>query len=170
MQQGDEHQRCRRKLVLPQGFKKWIQVSGHVSLSQLLYLCLLRSLFRHKSIQSRTLLNLRRVFFTCVFITKRVQLVKQCFSDLIYVPRKDNFQSFTACIQISFQTGCYIEESVTIRATIGLEDCANVAHVTYMKIVSQQSDSILVFLHTLPSEFTYIVPLYNVDIIEKNIE
>ena len=38
-----------------------------------------------------------------------------------------------------------------------MEDCVSVAHVTFMKIVSQQSDSILMLLHNPSSEFTYNV-------------
>ena len=40
MQRGDGDQSCRGKLVRPQGLKKLIQISGHVSLFMLLYLCL----------------------------------------------------------------------------------------------------------------------------------
>ena len=71
---------------------------------------------------------------------------------------------------MSFQIGCSVEENVTIRTTKGLEDCVEVAHKTYMINVSQQSDKMFVFLHTPPNEFTYSVPLYNMDIIEKKIE
>ena len=70
---------------------------------------------------------------------------------------------------MSFQIGCSVEKSVTIRAKKGLEDCVNVAHVTFLIILSQQFDSILVFLHTPPSEFPYDIPLYSIDIIEQKI-
>ena len=50
------------KLVLPQDLKKWIQMSGHVSVSKLLHSSLGRSLFGHKWTRSRILLNIRRVF------------------------------------------------------------------------------------------------------------
>ena len=53
----------RRKLGSSTRFwKKWIQISGHVSRSRLLYLCLGRSPVRHKSIQSRRLLNFWWIF------------------------------------------------------------------------------------------------------------
>ena len=158
MQLGDEDQSCRRKLVLPHGLKELIQISAHASLTSLLHLCLWRFPFGHKSIQSRILPNFEQFLFTRVTNTKRVQLVKKSFSDLIYVPRIDIFYRFTACRQIWFQIGCSFEESITIRATKGLEDCANIVHVTYMIILSQQSDSILVLLHTPPSQFTKNIP------------
>ena len=82
----------------------------------------------------------------------------------------DIFHSFTACSQFSFQIGCSFEEIVTIRATKGLEDCVDIAHVTYMVLVSRQSDSVFVFLRTPPSELTYDVPLNIIDILEKNFE
>ena len=71
---------------------------------------------------------------------------------------------------MSLRIGCYIEESVAIGATKGLEDFNNVAHVTYMIIVSQQSDSILVFPHTPPSELINNISVYNIKIIENNVE
>ena len=61
------------------------------------------------------------------------------------------FHPFTSISQIPFQIGCSVEESVTIRATEGLEDSANIAHVISENIVSQQSDSYLVLLHIPPS-------------------
>ena len=61
---------------------------------------------------------------------------------------------------MSFQAGCSVEESVTIRATKGLEEGNFVAHVTYMIFVSQKSDSDLVLLQIPSSQFTYNVPLY----------
>ena len=51
-----------------------------------------------------------------------------------------------------------------------MEDCINVAHVTSMISVPQQSHSILVFLPTPSSKFNYNVTLYNIDILEKNNE
>ena len=68
---------------------------------------------------------------------------------------------------MSLQIGCTVREKATIRPTIGLDDCINVVHVAYMMFVSQKSDSILVFLHILTEELTYIGPLHNNDIIEK---
>ena len=62
----------------------------------------------------------------------------------------------------------FSKKNVTCKATEGLENCADVDHKTYMIIVSQQSDSNLVFLHSPPCEFTYIVPLYKIDITEEN--
>ena len=51
-----------------------------------------------------------------------------------------------------------------------MENRNNVAHVTSMTSVSQQSHSILVFAPTPSSKFNYNVTLYNIDILEKNIE
>ena len=70
---------------------------------------------------------------------------------------------------MSLQIECCVEESVTIRAIKAFWDCINVAHAKYMIIVFQQSDSIVVFLHTPPSELTYNVPLYNINIISISI-
>ena len=102
MQRGDEDQCCRGKLVLPQGFKKWIQISGHVSVSKLFYLGLWRFRPGHKTIRSRKLLKFWRVLVhsstwyrkspTCQreflgidirssdrhFFTRSLQLVKYC--------------------------------------------------------------------------------------------
>ena len=49
---------------------------------------------------------------------------------------------------MSVQNGCRVKESVIIKVTKALEDWSNVAQVTYMIIVPQRSDCILVFLHT----------------------
>ena len=105
-----------------------------------------------------------------VYSIPKIHLVKQSFLGLIYVLRIDIFHSFTACSQILFQIGCSIEESLILRATKGLENCVNDSRVTFMVIVSQQSDSIPMCLHTQSSEFTNYNPLYNIDITEKNIE
>ena len=107
------------------------------------------------------------VSFTHVLNRKRVQLFKYSFSDLTYIPRMENCHAFTAYSQVSFKTVCPVRKCVTIKATKGLEDNVSVTHVTYMIFVSQQSDSILVFLHIL---FTYKYTLYNIEIIEKSIE
>ena len=77
------------------------------------------------------------VLLTRVLNTKKVLLVKESFSDLLYVLRIDISHSFTACSQMSLQIGCSVEGSVTIRATKVLEDCGNVAQVTYRVCVSQ---------------------------------
>ena len=100
-------------------------------------------------------------------LSKRVS--RSCYT-LIYFPRIDFSHSFTACRQMMFQFRCSVEKRVTIRASQGSEDCVNVAHVTYMFFVSQQSNRNLVFQHTPSSEFTYTVHLYNIDIIEKDIQ
>ena len=39
----------------------------------------------------------QKFLLICVLDTEGVQLVKESFSDLIYVPRIDNFHSFAAC-------------------------------------------------------------------------
>ena len=62
------------------------------------------------------------------------------------------------------------EESVTNRTTKRLKDCNNVVHLTYMIIVPQQSDSIVVFLQTSPSKFSDNVTIHNIDIIQHNFE
>ena len=41
--------------------------------------------------------NFAKFLFTRVLDTEGVQYVKECFSDLIYVPRIDIFHSFAAC-------------------------------------------------------------------------
>ena len=54
---------------------------------------------------------------------------------------------------MTLQMECSVEKSVTIRAAERLEDCIIVAHKTFMNIVPQQSDSIVVYMHPflLPS-------------------
>ena len=71
-----------------------------------------------------------------VFNSERVQLVKEGFSDLIYVLRIDIFHSFTACSYMLLQIECSVEEIVTIMAAKRLEDCINVVHVAYVVVVS----------------------------------
>ena len=71
---------------------------------------------------------------------------------------------------MSLQIECSAEESVTIRTTKSLKDWINVAHITYMIIVPQQSDSIVVFLHTSSSKFSDNVAIHNIDIIQENVE
>ena len=72
----------------------------------------------------------------CVLDTERVQIVKESFTDLIYVPRIDIFYSFAASGLTSLQIECSAVEIVTIRATKRLKDCINVARLTYIIIVS----------------------------------
>ena len=48
--------------------------------------------------------------FTPVLDTERVQLVKESFSDLIYVPRIDIFHSFTAYSKMSLQIECFVKK------------------------------------------------------------
>ena len=71
---------------------------------------------------------------------------------------------------MSLQMECSVEKSVTIRVAKRLEDCINVAHITYMINVPQQSDSIVVFLQTSPSKFSDIVTNHDIDIIRHNVE
>ena len=61
-------------------------------------------------------------------------------------------------------------KSVTNKETKRLEGCLYVAHVIYLMNVTQQSDSILVFLQTPQSELRYNVPSYIINIIKENIE
>ena len=53
--------------------------------------------FGHKLIRSRILLSFWRVFLHSCSWYRKVQIVKDSFSDLIYVPQIDFFQPFTAC-------------------------------------------------------------------------
>ena len=62
------------------------------------------------------------------------------------------------------------EESVTIRATKILKDCINFAHIKCMIIVFQQTDSIVVFLHTSSSMLSDNVSIYNIYVVKQNIE
>ena len=113
---------------------------------------------------------LKKVCSLVCSILKKIQLVGERFLGLINVIRMEIFHSFPACSKISFQIGCSVEESVTIKAAKGLKDCVKVADVIYMIIKSQQYDSTLILLHTPPNKFNYIAPLYNIDIIEKIFE
>ena len=65
---------------------------------------------------------------------------------------------------MSLQIERSVEDSVTIRTTKSLKDCINFAHITYMIIVPQQSDSIVIFLQTSPSKFSDNVTIYNSNI------
>ena len=71
---------------------------------------------------------------------------------------------------MSLQIESSVEESVTIRTTKSLKDCIIVAHITYMIIVPQQSDSIVVFLQNSPSKFSDNVTIHNSDIVQHNVE
>ena len=51
-----------------------------------------------------------------------------------------------------------------------MEDCINVAHITYMIILSQQPDSFVVILHTSSSKFSDNVSIYNIYVAKQNIE
>ena len=71
---------------------------------------------------------------------------------------------------MSLQTEGSVEKSVTIRTAKRLEDCINVVHVAYEVVVSQQSHSIFVFLHTSFSKFSDNVAIHNIYIIQQNVE
>ena len=106
--------------------------------------------------------------FTRVPDWKGVQLVKESFLDLIYVPWIEIFNSFTACNWMSLQIECSVEKSVTIRTTKRLENGKNVVHVAYVVVASQQSHSIFALLYTSPSKFTGNVAIHNIYIIQQN--
>ena len=106
-----------------------------------------------------------------VFNSKRVQLVEQSFLGLIYVFRMDVSHSYTACSEMSSHKERSVEKSVTIRETKTLEDCINeVVDVAFVVVVSEQSHSVFVFLHTSSSRFSENVPIYNIYTIQQNIE
>ena len=71
---------------------------------------------------------------------------------------------------MSLQIECSVEKSVAIRAAKRLEDCINVVHVAYVVVVSKQSHSIFVFLHTSSCKFSDNVPIHNIYIIQQNVE
>ena len=71
---------------------------------------------------------------------------------------------------MSFQIGFSVKKIDTIMAMKRLVECVNAAHVTYMITEYEETDRILVFLHTPPSKFTFNVFLYSIEILEKNIE
>ena len=62
------------------------------------------------------------------------------------------------------------EENETIMATKIFKNCIIVAQKTQMNIVSQQSDSIVVFLHTSSSKFSDNVSSYNIYVVKQYIE
>ena len=71
---------------------------------------------------------------------------------------------------MSLQIESFVEESVTISTTIILKECINVAYITYMIIVPQQFDSIVIFLQTSLSKFSDNVTIHKIDIIQHNVE
>ena len=71
---------------------------------------------------------------------------------------------------MSLQLECSAEKSVKIRKTKSLKDCSIVAHITYIIIVPQQSDSIVVFLHTSSSKFPDSVAIHNIEVKQHNVE
>ena len=71
---------------------------------------------------------------------------------------------------MSLQVDCSVEKSVTIRTAKRLKAGINVAHITYMIIVSQQSDKIVVLLHTLSSKFSDNVSIYNIYVVKQKFE
>ena len=116
MQCDDEDQICRGRLVLPQGLKELIWISGHVSLSRLLYSCLSRFPLGHKLIQSRIWLNFAELLFTRVLDTEAAQLVKENYSDLIHVPRIDFFTRLLHVVKCRSKENVLLKKSVTTRA------------------------------------------------------
>ena len=110
---------------------------------------------------------------TCSFlysIPKKVQLVKKSFPYLINVLWINVFNLLTTGDQISFQIGCSVEESVTIRASKGLDYCIDVAHVAYLTIVPQQPDSFPVVLDSPTSEFIFSFAIHNVYYMKGNFQ
>ena len=71
---------------------------------------------------------------------------------------------------MSLQVESFVEESVRVRATKRLVGCINVAHITYMIIVFQQSDSIFIFVTTSSSKFSNNVSIYKISVAKQNIE
>ena len=71
---------------------------------------------------------------------------------------------------MSLQIESSVEENATIMTTNSLKDCINVAHITFMNIVPQQSDSIVAFLQTSSSKFSDTVAIHNITIIQHNVE
>ena len=71
---------------------------------------------------------------------------------------------------MSLQIEGSLEDSVKIRAAKRLENCINVVHVAYVVVVSWQSHSIFVFLHTSSCKFSDIVPIHNIYIIQESVE
>ena len=108
--------------------------------------------------------------FSRVLDAEGVQLVKESFSDLIYVPRIEIFHSLTACSYMPLQIECSVERSVTIMTAKRLEGYINVVQGTYAIVVSQHSHSIFVFLHTSSSKFSDNVAIQNIYIIQQNVE
>ena len=105
-----------------------------------------------------------------VFNSKKVQLVKKSFPYLINVLWINVFNLLTTGDQISFQIGCSVEESVTIRASKGLDYCIDVAHVAYLTIVPQQPDSFPVVLDSPTSEFIFSFAIHNVYYMKGNFQ
>ena len=121
-----------------------------------------------KGLKIKYSLILEKCLLLRVFNSKRVQLVKKKnFSYLINIFWINVLNQIFTAGQILFQIGCSVEKRVAIRAKKGLEHSTDVAHVAYMIIVPQQSDSIPVFLHIPPSEFTYNFSIHNVYSIKK---
>ena len=134
-------------------------------------LCVFQKLFLNTDrFENENCQVFKKFLLTCVLDTEGVQLVKESFSDLIYVPRIDIFHSLAACSWMSLQIESSVEESVTIRTTKSLKDCFNVAHITYMIIVPQQSDSVVVFLQTSPGKLCNNFTIHKIDIIQHNVE
>ena len=71
---------------------------------------------------------------------------------------------------MSVQIECSIEKGVTFRAAKRLEDCINFAHVAYMVVISQQSQSILLLLHTSSSKDFDNIPIHNIYMNQQNVQ
>ena len=119
-----------------------------------------------KSINAQTW---KRFVHSCTSYKKNPSCQKS-FSGSIYVPRIDIFYLFAACSWMSLQVECSVEESVTIRASKRLKDSINVANITYMVIVSQQSGRNFVFLQTSSSEFSDKGSIYKIYVVKQNVE
>ena len=68
------------------------------------------------------------------------------------------------------QIECSVEKSVTITAAKRLEDCINVVQLAYVVVVSEQSHSIFVFLHTSSRKFSDNVAIHSIYIIQEKVE
>ena len=96
MHQSNEDQSCKQKLVLPQSFEDWTVKLGPASLTMLLTLYFEGLLLDANHFRLGKLQVFKEFRLTCVLETKRVQRVRESFSDLKYYPGKDNSNWFTA--------------------------------------------------------------------------
>ena len=143
MQRGNEDQRCIKRLIVRQVLtnRGW---DGNLFSNPFCLSVFLKLLYYTQIFQIKYSWVLEKCLLLCVFISIRVQLVKRSLPYLINVLWMNVFNTLTTGSQLLIQVGCSLGKSVKNKSTKGLQHRIDVAHIAYMNVLSQQSESILV--------------------------